>query len=140
MGSIPGLKLRSCMLLSTTNWHLPRALPTTEQQRHLPAASMEREPHAELLTFSNPCGGSGKSEALCAPGGLVGQDVFRNRFYDRNPYISSYLFQFSSLAQSAAHQASMSITNSRSSLKLMSTKFMMPSNHLILYVPPSSCL
>ena len=52
----------------------------TEQQRHLPAASMEREPHAELLTFSNPCGGSGKSEALCAPGGLVGQDVLGTDF------------------------------------------------------------
>ena len=36
------------MLLSTTNWHLPRALPTTEQQRHLPAASTETEPHAAI--------------------------------------------------------------------------------------------
>ena len=32
--------------VSTTNWHLPRALPVTEQQRHLPSASMETEPHA----------------------------------------------------------------------------------------------
>ena len=24
--------------MPTTNWHLPTALPTTEQQRHLPAA------------------------------------------------------------------------------------------------------
>ena len=29
--------------VSTTNWHGPRALPTTEQQRHL-----EIEPHAAL--------------------------------------------------------------------------------------------
>ena len=28
-------------VMSTTNWHLPRALPTTEQQRHLSSASME---------------------------------------------------------------------------------------------------
>ena len=35
----------------------------------------------------------------------------------------------------AAHQASLSITNSRSSLKLMSTESVMPSNHLILYHP-----
>ena len=34
--------------MSTTNWHLPRALPTTEQQRHLPSASMEIEAHAAL--------------------------------------------------------------------------------------------
>ena len=34
--------------VSTTNWHLPRALPTTEQQRHLPSASRETEPHAAI--------------------------------------------------------------------------------------------
>ena len=40
-----------------------------------------------------------------------------------------------------AHQASLSITNSQSLLKLMSTKSLMPSNHLILchplLLPPS---
>ena len=35
----------------------------------------------------------------------------------------------------AAHQASLSITNSWSLLKLMSTKSVMPSNHLILCCP-----
>ena len=35
----------------------------------------------------------------------------------------------------AAHQASLSITNSRSWLKLMSTESVMPSNHLILCCP-----
>ena len=35
----------------------------------------------------------------------------------------------------AAHQASLSITNSRTVLKLMSIEFVMPSNHLILYCP-----
>ena len=34
--------------LSTTNWQLPRALPMTEQQRHLPSASVEIEPHAAM--------------------------------------------------------------------------------------------
>ena len=34
-----------------------------------------------------------------------------------------------------AHQASLSVTNSRSSLKLMSIKSVMPSNHLILCHP-----
>ena len=36
------------LILSTTNWHLPRALPTTKQQRHLPSASLETEPHAAI--------------------------------------------------------------------------------------------
>ena len=35
----------------------------------------------------------------------------------------------------AAHQASLSITNSRSSLNLMSTKSVMPSSHLVLCHP-----
>ena len=35
----------------------------------------------------------------------------------------------------AAHQASVSITNSKSLLKLMSIELVMPSNHLILYCP-----
>ena len=35
----------------------------------------------------------------------------------------------------AAHQASLSITNSHSLFKLMSTESIMPSNHLILYCP-----
>ena len=52
--------------------------------------------------------------------------------------------QFSSVAQScltlatpwsAAHQASLSITNSQSLLKLMFIESVMPSNHLILYCP-----
>ena len=39
-----------------------------------------------------------------------------------------------------AHQAPLSITNSQSLLKRMSIKLVMPSNHLILFHPPSSCL
>ena len=40
----------------------------------------------------------------------------------------------------AAHQAFLSISNSQSLLKLMSIELVMPSNHLILCVPFSSCL
>ena len=40
----------------------------------------------------------------------------------------------------AAHQASLSITNSWSLLKLISIKSVMPSNHFILCCPLSSCL
>ena len=43
--------------------------------------------------------------------------------------------QFFANPWTAAHQASLSITNSRSLLKLMSIKSVMPSNHLILYRP-----
>ena len=56
-----------------------------------------------------------------------------------------YCIQFSSVRVScvwlfatpwtAAHQASLSITNSQSLLKLMSIKLVMPFNHLILYCP-----
>ena len=64
----------------------------------------------------------------------------------------AYIFQFSSVqslshvrlfatTRIAAHQASLSITNSRSSSKLMSMELVMPSNHLIfcrpLLLPPS---
>ena len=49
------MSMESVMPLSTTNWHLPRALPMTEQQRHLPSASMENEPHAAMaVDFNNP--------------------------------------------------------------------------------------
>ena len=40
----------------------------------------------------------------------------------------------------AAHQASLSFTSSQSLLKLMCIKSVMPSNHLILCCPLSSCL
>ena len=43
--------------------------------------------------------------------------------------------QLFAIPWTAAHQASLSITNSRSSLKLMSIKSVMPSSHLILCRP-----
>ena len=61
-----------------------------------------------------------------------------------NIYANTYRVQFSSVNQlcptlwtpcTAAHQASLSITNSRSLLKLMSITPVMPSNHLILCRP-----
>ena len=43
------------MAVSTTNRHLPRALLIAEQQRHLPSASMEIEPHAATsVDFQQP--------------------------------------------------------------------------------------
>ena len=59
--------------------------------------------------------------------------------------ISSVQFSYSVVSdfvtpRTAAHQASLSITNSRSLPKLISIESLMPSNHLILYCPLSSCL
>ena len=34
--------------VSTTNWHLPRALPRTEHQGHLPSDPMETDPHVAI--------------------------------------------------------------------------------------------
>ena len=63
--------------LSTTNWHLPRALPMTEKQRHLPSASAETEPHAAIsVDLQQPLREFRVERALCAPGNRVGQ-VFR---------------------------------------------------------------
>ena len=39
-------QLSSFVVMSTTNWHMPKALPATEQQVHLPSASVETEPCA----------------------------------------------------------------------------------------------
>ena len=61
-------------------------------------------------------------------------------------YISQYIFQFSSVQSLCrvwlfatpwitARQASLSISNSRSALKLMSIESVMPSSHLILCRP-----
>ena len=68
------------------NWHLPRALPATEQQGHLPSASTETEACAAADTRLQPQplpegvqGGGRRS----APGNLVEQ-VFRELNTFRN--------------------------------------------------------
>ena len=82
-----------------------------------------------LLTWSNKCSGWNywampKQEKL--EGG------------NKNPVSSVQLLsrvQLFATPLTAAHQAFLSITNSRSLLKLMSFKSVMPSNHLILCCP-----
>ena len=72
---------------------------------------------------------------------MVSLDIESTANQLKNVDISSV--QFSSLSGvylsaaswTAAHQASLSITNSQSLLKLMSIESVMPSNHLILYLP-----
>ena len=68
-------------------------------------------------------------------------------FAKSRTWLSDFHFQFSSVTQwcltpwTAARQASLSVTNSWSLLKLMSIEVVMPSNHLILchplLLPPS---
>ena len=48
-------------------------------------------------------------------------------------------FSCSDVSDCSRHQASLSITNSRSLLKLMSIELVMPSHHLILFASFSSC-
>ena len=66
------------------------------------------------------------------------------RYVHEMKYGYSFIVQFSSVTQSclnfatpwiAARQASLSITNSRSSLRLTSIESVMPSRHLILWHP-----
>ena len=63
-----------------------------------------------------------------------------NKFIIRSVQSVSCVWLFAT-SWTAAHQASLSITNSRSLLKLMSIESVMPSNHLILccpfFLPPS---
>ena len=80
---------------------------------------------------------------------LYGTQVNRCWIFDQLNICMLVCFQFSSVTQScptlvtswiAACQASLSITNSRSSLELMSIESVMPSSHLILchpLLPPS---
>ena len=56
---------------------LTKSTPMTEQQRHLPSASMEIEPHVAIaVDFQQYLREFRVDEAHCAPGNLLGQ-VFR---------------------------------------------------------------
>ena len=74
------------------------------------------------------------------------KQFFKNKVTTKIKAINSYSVQLLSHVQlfatpwTAACQASLSITNSQSLLKLMSIELVMPSNHLILCHPLSSCL
>ena len=65
--------------------------------------------------------------------------IFLNSIYMHSVQFSHSVMSDSATPWITAHQASLSITNSRSLLKLMSIESVMPSNHLILVVHFSSC-
>ena len=88
---------------------------------------------ANIRVFSN-------ESALC----IMWPKYWNFSISPSNEYSGLISFQFSSVAQTCptiaipwttAHQASLSITNSWSLLKLMSIESGMPSNHLILCCP-----
>ena len=65
--------------------------------------------------------------------------LWRSAFFTvqlSHPYMMLSHVQFFVTPWTTAHQASLSITNSRSFLRFKSIKLVMPSNHLILYCPP----
>ena len=72
--------------------------------------------------------------------GILGQEIFLNLPKDMQLITSSSVqslshIQLFATPWTAAHQAFLSITNSRSLLKFMSIQLVMPSNHLILCRP-----
>ena len=75
-----------------------------------------------------PCTGSAESQPLDHQG-----SPFRHLQFSSVQLLSRV--QFFATPWTVAHQASLSITNSRSILKLMSIELLMPSNHLILCCP-----
>ena len=83
----------------------------------------------QLVDLQLPEGSSGWSEALRAPGKLVEQD-----FQFSSVQLLSCV-QLYATPWTVACQASLSITNSRSLLKLIYIESVIPSNHLILCCP-----
>ena len=83
-----------------------------------------------LLTDSSRCGQGSTSAFLLPAQGHCG--VILNLFSSVQSLSHVQLFV---TPWTAAHQASLSITNSRSLCKLMSIELVMPSNHLILCCP-----
>jgi len=63
-----------------------------------------------------------------------GEDLLRDSVQFSSVWLLSSVLRFAT-PWTAAHQASLSITNSWSLLKLMSIALVMPSNHLILCHP-----
>ena len=90
-----------------------------------------------LLTFCQLVGISWPSKQETLPNSFITSKpkLFLTLWWLFSRSVESY----SATPWTAAHQASLSFTISRSLLKLTSTESVMPSNHLILCRPFSSC-
>ena len=88
-------------------------------------------------------GVEGREENECSQSHLVASRTYHLTLSShlpaagRGPRVVQWLsgVRLFAIPWTAAHQASLSITNSRSLLKLMSIELVMPSNHLILCCP-----
>ena len=135
---------------------LSRWVPKADQARvqGRPAASclcdLSEQPHSPASSSSKwercwwplkTLGGCGKGRhSTCVVGWRSGtRAVLRSVSYHSVPLRCSVVSD-SATPCTAARQASLSITNSRSLLKLMSTESVMPSNHLILSAPSPPAL
>ena len=115
------------------------SLPTWELQVAIILSPLNMPPKRALCPRSTPVSQPPPLPvALFAP--LLARSATRG--HSRSSFaVSSIQFSCSVVSESfetpwsAAHQASLSITNSQSLLKLMSTELVMPSNHLILCHP-----
>ena len=108
---LPGAK--SCFLVHLKGW----------QMEQMAASCIPPEILSRHRVCMCVCGGvaSAGLQPLCS--------VFSSVQFSRS------VVSDSAIPWTAARQASLSITNSRSSLKLMSTESVIPSNHLVLCCP-----
>ena len=100
----PSISTKHMRVLSTTNWHLARLLPATEQQQGcLSSASVENEPYgASSVDFNHPWGSSGCIEALCSRES-GGTDLQRIRYFQELISWSQSLHLFISVWAGLSH-------------------------------------
>ena len=118
-------------------WPYNRHPPFSQNTSQESLASSSLNVHKIIETFVFP------GNLLALPGGgWVPWRLVQNKCF-LNQWVSGLLFSHVWLfvtPWTAACQASLSFTISWSLLKLMSIELVMPSNHLILCLPFSSCL
>ena len=116
--------------LSQATWQFPRLDPCLAG--HIPSYSQQGEKGGYHKCA--PVGRTALSSAvhLFPSWGAKGHSFFHGRISSVQLLRCVWFF---AAPWTVAHQASLSITNSRSMLKLMSTESVMPFNHLILCCP-----
>ena len=128
--TVPGLwwRVRSLLLimaLEVTHWYLP-SHPTLKGCSPCPSQLLRAQQVAQIFRDS------------VLNGSVIS---YLNQLGSHNQLVQSLSHvQLFANPRTAAHQASLSITNPRSLPKLMSIESVMPSSHLILCRPFSSCL
>ena len=145
--AIPFNFLTSCVHATLLLWYLTHCNPMDYSP---PGSSVLGILQARILkwvAFSFSRGSSWSRNQTCVSYvSCVGRQVLHHWHHLGSPFVHCHCQLLSCvwlllIPWTAACQASLSITNSRSLLKLMSIELMMPSNHLILcrplLLPPS---